>query len=271
MYQTNFSISTVNFSKRIRVDQRYWSSPPDKMNTSTLFNTWSAREKEIRQDEKALRMKKLSDKLYEQMVATIGADLSNIHDQLNDTCKTAASRSQLSVPIWDFKTRYFLKTEEEEREPFWETSMGILGYSSWKDGRDREIDARGYHDCVDGVPVRVILRETDVLDRVTAKLFGVQFFKIKVRNISEDVDTALGLTVVTRRLYLHFFPKGLSDEDVAQLQAVVWKYQPTTPTLTTVPPDLPPPLAPIKRSKAEHHYRVASCFCGCEDDDSDAE
>ena len=238
-------------------------SPPDKMNTSTLQSAWNARTQEIKTQDKIQKLQAASSKLYTRMIAEMEPELPYIQSLMKDACQTAQIRGQLQVPIWTFKTRYFLQTRDEEIANL----PDIMEYLEWKSNRDREIDVRGYHYCTDGIPDRVIFRETDLLDRLTARLFGTTHFKIKMFNTADDVDTELNVIVVTRRLFLHFYPNGITEEDRAQLQAAVWKYQPTSPLLTSTPPTLPPPT-PIRPRVSRRFVGLPPCFC-CTDDDDD--
>lgn len=242
------------------------------MNTPMLQTIWNQRQADLSAD----KLEVFANDFYTARVLDINSHETEFHERMEDACRVAKSPSELRIPLWSYKTRFFLRTEEEQ-QTIVETAH--IDYAYWCAERDATIHQEGWHSVVerDGmqpVPVRVLLRETDVLNRLTARMFGTTNFLI-TDHVTEHVEMSeLNIEVKTRTLFLNYYPGGLSIAQMSPLHIAARKdaarvapeTPPASPGLTAIPPPLP----------GRSRHRAASfdvdeenpmpiwngCFCG---------
>jgi len=169
-------------------------------NTSALRTVWSDRQTEMVLENHA-------SVLFDYLCDLFQHELAKHYTALNKKCATANSKRDLEIPIWEYNTRYY-NGESDETD------------------RDQKIMAQGLHwmvgntDILRPVPVRTVLRDTDVLARLAVEIFDGKHYELIDRRKSGYVDVDLNVDVITREIVMRFYPDGLSDQRQAYLTSV---------------------------------------------------
>ncbi len=215
------------------------------MNTPMLQTIWNQRQDEL----SAERLEVFANDFYTSRVLDIDSRQTQLHEMMEDACRAAKSRSELRIPLWSYKTRFFLRTDEEQQTI---VEDAHIDYDYWCAERDATIHQEGWHsemdrDGMQPVPVRVLLRDTDVLNRLTSRMFGTTNFLITDQVTEHAPMPDLNIEVKTRTLFLNYYPDGLSIAQMSPLHIAARKdaarvapeTPPASPWLTAVPPPAP--------------------------------
>ena len=175
-------------------------------NTSALQAAWSDRQK-------TRVLENHASILFDELCDILQRDISKHYTALNTVCATANSKRDLQIPVWEYKTRYYNDGSENHDETIKSQGLHWTVGTVWKP-TNTEVGP------IKPIAVRTILRDTDVLARLSVEVFGGTHYELVDQRSSAYTDVDLGIDVVTRRVVLRFYPDGLSDQRQAYLKSV---------------------------------------------------
>lgn len=190
------------------------------MNTLSLQNTWNERKEALAY----ARLQEVATLALTKIVNDV--NLPAVQAALEEACRTATSVHGLRTPLWEYKVRIFdlSKAEEEVLPP---ESM-YFTYDTWRQIRTKWVKEFNLHTVVthgeDEMSMREVITKTDLLDRLTVTLFGTKHFRIIDRVVAVEEFPLHRVKIVTRQLFVLFFPKGLAQEKSEALELVALKH-----------------------------------------------